>query len=153
MGDGTETLWARVELMGHALAAGRLSHNSEFGAIQLDIPLSSGGFATELYGPEAVFRIKFITEQMARALAIAFEKNGDCRVLTFDVPLMLRSEHDIVVAHLRAQVIELERALEDSHVLRGAQQVALLPDMAEDRREGWAQTSTEPYPPKDEIPF
>ena len=66
-----EERWAVVELMGYASAAGRVTSVTEYGAtlMRLDIPLSDGSFATQDIGGSAIYRIRYVTEEVARAAA------------------------------------------------------------------------------------
>ena len=65
--------WAIVELMGHLTRAGRISEVTKFGAalLRLDVPIPGepDAFATELFGGNAVYRIRYCTEEIARRAA------------------------------------------------------------------------------------
>jgi len=63
-------MWATVELMGHGQTAGRISMPTEWGGLlRVDVPIADGSYTTEFYGLRAVYRIKFTSEQIARAYA------------------------------------------------------------------------------------
>jgi hypothetical protein len=87
--------WAVVELMGHVRLAGRLSQEEHFGAKmgRLDIP-QVGGFVTQLFGGGSVYRITFVSEEVARHVA---GMNDPAPVSRWDFP-RLPSEPPVVVA-------------------------------------------------------
>lgn len=68
MAADSEATWAVVELMGHVKLAGRLSEEEKFGAKmgRLDIPQKDGSFVTQFFGGGSVYRITFVSEQVAR---------------------------------------------------------------------------------------
>lgn len=59
--------WAIVELMGHIRLAGRITEEEKFGSKmgRLDIP-TADGFITQYFGGGSVYRITFVTEEVAR---------------------------------------------------------------------------------------
>lgn len=65
-------IWAVVELFGHVRIAGRITEVEHFGGkmARLDVP-DGDGFVTEFFGHSAVFRIRPVTEDVARAVADA----------------------------------------------------------------------------------
>ena len=62
--------WAVVELMGHMRAAGRVSKDTLLGTamLRLDSPVGDG-FATQLINPSSIYRMHFVEESIARAVA------------------------------------------------------------------------------------
>ncbi len=72
--SGTEThapeRWAIVELMGHVTRVGRVSTVQRYGTelLQLDVP-AGDGFVSEDIGGSAIYRIRYVTEEVARAQA------------------------------------------------------------------------------------
>ena len=63
--------WAIVEIMGHHQSAGRIQEVTRFGAqlLRVDRPEKDGGFHTEFYGGQAIYRIRPCTEEIARRYA------------------------------------------------------------------------------------
>lgn len=59
--------WAVVEMMGYKQLAGRLSQGVA-GLLQLDIP-APGGMITQMINPQSIYRVTFIDEPTACALA------------------------------------------------------------------------------------
>lgn len=69
--NADQPTWAIVELMGHVRLAGRLSEEEKFGAKmgRLDIPTNDGQFVSQFFGGGSVYRITFVTEEVARHVA------------------------------------------------------------------------------------
>ncbi len=106
-------VWALVALMGHIELAGRLSKPTDWGGLfQLDVP-EGDTFQTELFSPQAVFDIKIVSEEIARAYA------RRSRVISaYDAPIITREQHEAVTRQARLEydrvserVRELERRL------------------------------------------
>lgn len=90
--------WAIAELMGHVALAGRITKPGEYGGLwQIDIP-EGETFRTEFFGSQAVYRIRMVSEEIARAYA----RPGH-EVIAYDAPIITREEH--VAAMERAQEI------------------------------------------------
>lgn len=92
-------IWARIEIMGHQLIAGRVSTDTIFGTslIRVEIPIGEE-FVTQLLNAEnAIFRISFIPESLAREIA-------------FKNPPSILTD-DIVRKHYAA--MEADRAIHD----------------------------------------
>lgn len=73
--DRTDTQpdeWAIVEIMGHHQTAGRIQEVTRFGAqlLRVDRPDRDGGFHTEFYGGQAIYRLRPCTEEIARRYAV-----------------------------------------------------------------------------------
>lgn len=102
--------WATVDLMGHAQTAGRIV--MENGLLRVDVP-EGDTYRTEYYGMQAIYSIKIVNEQIARAYGHASHA-----VLAYDTPIVTREQHQAVVSRLedqqyqmRARIAELERRL------------------------------------------
>ena len=93
-------MWATVELMGHGQTAGRISMPTEWGGLlRVDVPNSDGSYTTEFYGLRAVYRIKFTSEQIARAYA---PQERD--IVAYDAPIVTREQHEATVRkHRRSE--------------------------------------------------
>lgn len=114
--------WAIVELMGHAMTAGRIHKPSEWGGlIQVDVPTkeTEGGFYTEFYSANAIYSIKVTSEEIARAHA------GERRIISaYDAPVVMRSQfeatqsrHERTERELRDEIEELRRRLTSVNAL------------------------------------
>lgn len=106
-------MWGTVELMGHAQTSGRLSRPADFGGLlRVDVPIEDG-FRTEFYGMAAIYSVKIVSEEIARAYARPARG-----VIAYDTPIVTREQHQSVVGRLdeqvdtlRSHIAELERRL------------------------------------------
>lgn len=101
--------WAIVELMGHAQTAGMIRTSDLGGLLRLDVPMSDG-FRTEYYGNAAIYAIRIVSEEIARAFA-----RPDRDICAFDVPIVPRAEFEEALRKSRDELRRLER---DNEVLR-----------------------------------
>ena len=80
--------WAVVDLMGHVTIAGRITKPGEYGGLwQIDIP-DGDSFRTEFFGSQSVYRVRMVSEEIARAYARPAHE-----VLEYDAPIITREEH------------------------------------------------------------
>lgn len=77
--------WATVDLMGHAQTAGRVEMTG--GLLRVDVP-DGDGYRTELYGMAAIYSVKFVSEEIARAYA-----HRTIDVMAYDAPIVTREQH------------------------------------------------------------
>jgi hypothetical protein len=117
-------MWATVELMGHAQTAGRISRPADFGGLlRVDVPIEDTRegpgtgdlfrFRTEFYGMTAIYAIKIVSEEIARAYVRPVRG-----VISYDAPIVTREQHESAMRQaedqnyqLRAKIQELERRL------------------------------------------
>lgn len=93
--------WAIVELMGHVALAGRVTKPGEYGGLwQIDIP-TGDNFRTEFFGSQSVYRIRMVSEEIARAYAPRHE------VIEYNAPIITREEHLQVVDRYQNRINEL----------------------------------------------
>lgn len=104
------TQWATVDLMGHAQTAGRIEMVG--GLLRVDVP-DGDTYRTEFYGMAAIYSIKIVSEEIARAYA-----HRTVDVMAYDTPIVTREQHlaamrqaEDATTHLRYRVQELERRL------------------------------------------
>lgn len=105
-------VWAIAELMGHLTLAGRVTKPGEYGGLwQMDIP-EGGTFRTEFFGSGSVYRIRIVSEEIARAYSHRTE------VIEYNAPIVTREEHEAVldrarerIASYEGRIRELERRL------------------------------------------
>jgi len=102
--------WATVDLRGHAQTAGRIA--MENGLLRVDVP-NGDTYRTEFYGMAAIYSIKIVSEQIARAYGHVSHD-----IVAYDTPIVTREQHQAVVGRLeseqyrlREQVRQLERRL------------------------------------------
>lgn len=107
--------WATVELMGHAQTAGRISRPSDWGGLlRVDVPTGdNGAYRTEFYGLAAIYSIKLVSEEIARAYA---HREHDS--IAYNAPIVTREQHQAALSQaerenyrLRDQVRQLETRL------------------------------------------
>jgi hypothetical protein len=108
--------WATVDLMGHAQTAGCIA--MENGLLRVDVP-SGDGFKTEYYGMAAIYSIKIVSEEIARAYSHVSRD-----VYAYDTPIVTREQHQTAVDRmeqqntaLRQQIDELSRRLTSANAL------------------------------------
>ncbi len=110
--------WAICELMGHLTLAGRVTKPGEYGGLwQVDIP-EGETFRTEFFGGGSVYRIRIVSEEIARAYSHHSE------VIEYNAPILTRAEHEAAMERARerieqyeAKVRELERRLTHANLL------------------------------------
>lgn len=113
--------WATVELMGHLQTAGRISKPSDWGGLlRVDVP-EGDSYRTEFYGMAAIYSIKLVSEEIARAMT-----RPTRQVIAYDTPIVTREQHEHALDIARARISELdlrnrelERRLTAVHALPG----------------------------------
>jgi len=126
----TSDMWATVELMGHAQTAGRISRPADFGGLlRVDVPIDDGLFRTEFYGMTAIYAIKIVSEEIARAYVKPVRG-----VISYDAPIVTREQHESAVRameehnyRLRDKIQELERRLTAVRALPEPESVLSVP--------------------------
>jgi hypothetical protein len=103
-------IWATIDLMGHVQIAGRVSRPADWGGlIQVDIPIDENdGFRTQLIGMPAIYKIDFVSEEIARAYA-APERG----IVIYDAPIVTREQHYSAMQEVERRNLELERKIEE----------------------------------------
>jgi hypothetical protein len=106
--DKSNDAWAIAELMGHLTLAGRVTKPGEYGGLwQIDIP-EDGTFRTEFFGSQSVYRIRMVSEEIARAYA---KPNHD--IIEYDAPIVTRAEHENAMMRAREALSNAERQNEE----------------------------------------
>ena len=105
-------MWAVVELMGHGRTAGVIRTSDLGGLLRVDVPVEDG-YRTEYYGEAAIYSIKVVSEEIARAYALP-ERN----ILAYDEPIVPRAEYEKALQmarnsnnQLQHQIAQLQRRL------------------------------------------
>lgn len=107
-------MWATVELMGHAQTAGRISRPSDWGGLlRVDVPEPSGEYRTEFYGLAAIYSVKLVSEEIARAFCTPRHQ-----IISYDTPIVTREQHEAAMeraqqenSRLHGEIQELRRRL------------------------------------------
>jgi hypothetical protein len=62
--------WCIVELLGHVRLAGKVTEEEHFGTKlgRVDIPTAEGGFITQFFSGNSIYRITPTTEEIARGV-------------------------------------------------------------------------------------
>lgn len=81
-------MWAVVELMGHGRTAGRIRTSDLGGLLRVDVP-DGNSYRTEFYGAAAIYSVKVVSEEVARAYASPARA-----VLAYDEPIVPREQHE-----------------------------------------------------------
>lgn len=108
-----QNVWAIAELMGHLTLAGRITKPGEYGGLwQIDVP-DGENFRTEFFGSQSVYRIRIVSEEIARAYA-----RTEAKVIEYNAPIITRDEHlayvhkaENINERLELKIRELERRL------------------------------------------
>lgn len=109
MSEKNNDSWAVVELMGHITLAGRITKPGEYGGLwQIDIP-DGETFRTEFFGSQAVYRIRIVSEDIARAYA----RPGH-EIIAYDAPIVTRAEHVAVVERAQETITTLRQRLQET---------------------------------------
>lgn len=108
--------WATVDLMGHSHTAGRVTW--ENGLLRVDVP-EEDSFRTEYYGMAAIYSLKLVSEEIARAYVVV-----DHEPVAYNAPIVTRTqflemknEAERHNAALQRQVNELQRRLTSVNAL------------------------------------
>jgi|GEM_PF-1673818 len=100
--------WAVVDLLGHVTIAGRITKPGEYGGLwQIDIP-EEETFRTEFFGSQSVYRLRMVSEEIARAYA---KPNHD--IIEYDAPIVTRAEHENAMMRAREALSNAERQNEE----------------------------------------
>lgn len=100
--------WGIVELMGHVTIAGRVTKPGEYGGLwQVDIP-EGETYRTEFFGSQSVYRIRIVSEEIARAYA---RPGHD--IVEYNAPIVTRAEHENAIERARETLRKLERENEE----------------------------------------
>jgi hypothetical protein len=93
----SKEMWAIVELMGHAQTAGIIRPSDLGGLLRVDVPIEDG-FRTEFYGNQAIYAIRVVSEEIARAYALP-----DREICSYDVPIVPRAQYEEALQKARRQ--------------------------------------------------
>ena len=101
MSENNES-WAVVELMGHVTIAGRITKPGEYGGLwQVDVP-EGESFRTEFFGSQSVYRVRVVSEEIARAYARPAHE-----IVAYHAPIVTREEHINAMEKARAEYSRL----------------------------------------------
>lgn len=96
MEEQQQEMWAVVELMGHGRTAGRIRLSDLGGLLRVDVP-TEDNYRTEFYGAAAVYSVKIVSEEVARAYASPARA-----MLSYDEPIVPREQYEAALSMARA---------------------------------------------------
>ena len=97
MSEPKNEMWAVVELMGHGQTAGIIKQSDLGGLLRVDVPVEDG-FRTEYYGEQAIYAIRIVSEEIARAFS---EPRRE--IQAFDTPIVPRADFEKALQKHRNQ--------------------------------------------------
>lgn len=100
-------MWAVVELMGHDVTAGIIRPGDLGGLLRIDVPIDDA-FRTEYLGEGSIFRIRIVSEEIARAYA-APERG----IISYDQPIVPRAQYEDALQKSRNEMLRLKRHIEE----------------------------------------
>jgi len=110
MAENNIEMWAVVELMGHGLTAGIIRTSDLGGLLRVDVPIEDG-FRTEYYGEAAIYSLKVVSEEIARAYA-----RPEREISMYDEPIVPRHQYEEALRKSRQDLDALRhqvRVLQD----------------------------------------
>lgn len=106
----TKDSWAIVDLIGHVIISGRITKPGEYGGLwRVDVP-EGDTFHTEFFGSQAVYRVRMVSEEIARAYAQRYDE-----IIAYNAPIITQAEH---LAELESTREELSRYTRENEKLR-----------------------------------
>jgi len=103
MEENQVDMWAVVELMGHGRTAGVIRTSDLGGLLRVDVPVEDG-YRTEYYGAAAIYSIKVVSEEIARAYA-----RPERDIIAYNEPIVPRAEYEAALQKARMENRRLER--------------------------------------------
>ena len=99
--------WTIVELMGHAQTAGIIRTSDLGGLVRVDVPMGKDGFRTEYYGEQAIYAIRIVSEEIARAYAMP-----EREICSYNEPIVPRAQFEEALRKARNQNDELRHQVD-----------------------------------------
>jgi len=99
-------MWAIVELMGHAQTAGIIRPSDLGGLLRVDVPVGEG-FRTEFYGNQAIYAIRVVSEEIARAYAMP-----EREICSYNTPIVPRAMYEEALSKARRHGEALQHQVE-----------------------------------------
>ena len=116
-------MWAVIELMGHGQTAGIIRTSDLGGLLRVDVPIDDG-FRIEYFGEQAIYSIKIVSEEIARAYA-----TPNREICSFDTPIIPRAEFERALQKSREAHAQLQH--ENETLRRRLTQINSLPEHTE----------------------
>ena len=122
--ENKNEMWAIVGLMGHAQTAGIIKTSDLGGLLRVDVPIGES-FRTEYYGAQAIYAIRVVSEEIARAFAIP-----EREICSYDTPIVPRAQYEEAIRKVRNENDSLNHQIQV--LQRRLTQVNSLPEPQED---------------------
>lgn len=106
MDEKNVNLWAIIDLMGHAQTAGLIKASDMGGLLRVDVPMEEG-FRTEYYGAQAIYAIRVVSEEIARAFALP-----DREICSLNTPVVPRAQYEEALQKARSHNQSLQRQID-----------------------------------------
>ena len=103
MDENRVEMWAVVELMGHGRTAGIIRTSDLGGLLRLDVPIEDS-FRTEYFGAGAIYSVKVVSEEIARAYALP-----ERQIIAYDEPIVPRAQYEEALQLARKEIDALYR--------------------------------------------
>lgn len=98
-------MWAVVELMGHGITAGIIRKSDLGGLLRVDMPVDDY-YQTQYYGESAIYSIKIVSEEIARAYA-----RPERGIISYDEPIVPRGQYEEALQKARNINQQLEHKI------------------------------------------
>lgn len=88
--------WAILELMGHVRLAGKITEEEHFGSKlgRIDVPNDDGGFTTQFFGGNSIYRLTPTTEEIARSVA---KSSQPAPVHSWELPRLPSPKEGVII--------------------------------------------------------
>jgi len=105
MEETKNEMWAIVELMGHGQTSGIVKKSDLGGLLRIDVPIDDS-FRTEYYGEQAIYAIRIVSEEIARAYALPSRE-----ICSYDEPIVPRAQYEDALQKSRKVIEELQHRI------------------------------------------
>ena len=112
--------WATIDLMGHAQTAGRISRPQDWGGLlRVDVPMQGEDgvetYRTEYYGLAAIYSIRLVSEEIARAYAPTVQASWayDAKMITIEQHQDYVRQSEASMNELKMEILTLHRRITD----------------------------------------
>lgn len=100
-------MWVIIELMGHGQTAGIIRTSDLGGLLRVDVPMDDEGFRTEYYGEQAIYAIRLVSEEIARAYALPRRE-----ICAYNEPIVPRAQYEEALQKMRSHNEELQHQVD-----------------------------------------
>lgn len=123
--ENQNDMWAVIELMGHDVTAGMIKPSDLGGLLRVDVPIDDS-YRTEYLGEGSIFRIRIVSEEIARAYA-APEKG----IISYNEPIVPRAQYEEALHQARKANQQLKNQIDK--LSKRLTAVKALPEIEDDK--------------------